>query len=85
MFCTFVNPLYSQTTSRSITAFLIFVDVVGRLSTQISQPGDIRREYELHIHKLEEESRKKLEAERRASEDLICKIMVGMILSRTRK
>jgi hypothetical protein len=70
MFCTIVNPLKSQTT------FLIFVDVVGRVSTQISLPGDIRREYELHMQKLEEESRKKLEAERRASEDLICKIVV---------
>jgi hypothetical protein len=77
MFCTILFPLKSQTTSRSIIAFLIFVDVVGRVSTKISLPGDIRREYELHIHKLEEESRKKLEAERRASEDLICKIMVG--------
>jgi hypothetical protein len=48
-------------------------------------PGDIRREYELHIHKLEEESRKKREEERRASEDLICKIMVRMILSRIPK
>jgi hypothetical protein len=57
----------------------MFVDV-GRVSPLISSPGDIRREYELHLHKFEEEARKKLEMERRASEDLIRKIQVSSLL-----
>lgn len=55
---------------------MIFVDVLGRGSTRISSPGQIRREFELHIRKLEEETQKKLEVERRATEDLIRTIQV---------
>jgi hypothetical protein len=55
---------------------VIFLDVLGPGSTHISSPGQIRREYELQIRKLEEEAQKKLEAELRLSEDLIRKIQV---------
>jgi hypothetical protein len=57
-------------------AFVIFVDVLGRGSIRISSPGQIRREYELHINKLREEAQKKLDVERQASEDLIRTIQV---------
>lgn len=60
-------------------AFRIFTDI-GRVSPRISYPGEIRREYELHVLKLEEEARKKREEERRASEELIRKIQVGSLL-----
>jgi hypothetical protein len=63
----------------NIVILLIFVDI-GRVSPKISSPGDIRREYELHIRKLEEEARKKREEECRASEEFIRKIQVGSLL-----
>ncbi|PSN44592.1 hypothetical protein C0J52_17815 [Blattella germanica] len=47
---------------------------IGRVSTHISSTGEIRKEYELHVKKLEEENRKKFESERTASETLIRKI-----------
>jgi hypothetical protein len=64
---------------RNIVAFLIFIDI-GRVSPKISCPGEIRREYELHVFKLEEEAQKKREEERHASEVLIRKIQVGSLL-----
>ena len=69
----------------NIVAFHIFTGIV-RVSPKISCPGEIRREYELHVLKLEEEARKKREEERRASEELIRKIQVGSLLcSKTSK
>jgi hypothetical protein len=62
---------------RYVIVFVIFVDVLGRGTTLISSPGQIRKEYELHIQKLEEEEKKRLEAERKASEELIRTIQVG--------
>jgi hypothetical protein len=68
------NCILSAAYSKDIVAFLIDI---GRVSQKISCQGEIRREYELHILKLEEEARKKREVECRASEELIRKIQVG--------